>query len=95
MRDDKSFFFFLQNLAYVYIASLQFYKQMYNKYIINKLLMWDSEEPAFVCSFFFFSSFFIFFFYDSMEDGEPRLLLLYEEYSYSSALRRPKSIQPK
>lgn len=56
MRDDKSFFF-LQNLAYVYIASLQFYKQMYNKYIINKLLMWDSEEPAFVCSFFFFHLF--------------------------------------
>lgn len=59
MRDDKSFFFFLQNLAYVYIASLQFYKQMYNKYIINKLLMWDSEEPAFVCSFFFFFHLFL------------------------------------
>lgn len=39
---------------HMYIALLQFYKQMYNKYIINRLLLWDSEEPACV---FFFSSF--------------------------------------
>lgn len=31
---------------HMYIASLQFYKQMYNNYIINKLLIWDGEEPA-------------------------------------------------
>ena len=37
---------FLQNLAYMYIASLRFYRQMYNKYIINRLLLWDSDEPA-------------------------------------------------
>lgn len=36
---------------HMYIALLQFYKQMYNKYIINRLLLWDSEEPA--CVFFF------------------------------------------
>lgn len=31
---------------HMYIASLQVYKQMYNNYIINKLLIWDGEEPA-------------------------------------------------
>lgn len=47
---------------HMYIASLQFYKQMYNNYIINKLLIWDGEEPASHVSrgglgWFFFSSF--------------------------------------
>lgn len=38
---------FLQIVAYsMNIVLLQFYKQMYNKYIINRLLLWDSEEPA-------------------------------------------------
>lgn len=41
----------------MYIASLQFYKQMYNKYIINRLLLWDSEEPACLFFVFFLSSF--------------------------------------
>jgi len=79
---------FLQNLAYsINIALLQFYKQMYNKYIINRLLLWDSEEPACV-GFFCFCSY-------SSKDGAGAQTAPYEEYSYSSALRRPKSIQPK
>lgn len=72
---------------HMYIALLQFYKQMYNKYIKNRLLLWDSEEPA--CMGIFFSSSSICARTAGYEAG-----LLYEEYSYSSALRRPKSIHP-
>lgn len=44
----------------MYIASLRFYKQMYNKYIINRLLLWDSEEPACVGGCFFLFVWFFF-----------------------------------
>lgn len=60
----------------MYIASLQFYKQMYNKYIINRLLLWDGGEPA--CVIFVFSSFTSVTIWRGMSRGSPlrRVLIL-------------------
>lgn len=80
---------FLQNLAYSKnIALLQFYKQIYNNYIIDRpLFKTERSQPAG-----FFSAFSH---APARRKGAGAAMSPYEEYSYSSALRRPKSIQPK
>lgn len=52
-QEDKQKELSAKNLAYsMNIALLQFYKQMYNKYVINRLFLGDSGEPAWCVSFF-------------------------------------------